>query len=239
MRKSKYLVGLAVIASLTFAALPSAAQDNSNVAGEIIVTAQRASADYLDDEQPVLGLRKQADSAVQSVQINSDSREEATRKREIHAMLESAINRASGAGVQLVTGDFDLVSVTLANYKELIFRNGNRPDMSTVSFYVKSKLAGSTGSAQGRIDTFIKSVPASGRSLMEKQGGLTLTIINPDQYRESIVKLIASESLKYASYFGPDYGVEVVGLNEQLSWAQASGTEVFLYIPYRFVVKPK
>ncbi len=230
---------LATAFCLATISAPTCAQDNSNVEGEIIVTAQRASAEYLDDEQPVLGLRRQADSAVQAVQINSDSREEETRKREIHAMLESAINRASSAGVELVTGGFELVPVTMSNYKELVFGRGNRPDMSTVSFYVKSKLAGSTGSAQERIDRYIKSVPPSGRSLMERQGALTLTIINPDQYRDGIVKLIAAESLKYASFFGPDYGVEVIGLNEQLSWAQASGTEVFLYIPYRFAVKPK
>ena len=236
MKKYQFLGALALTASMI---LPVAAQDNSNIAGEIVVTAQRASADYLDDEQPVLGIRRPADSAVQAVEINSDSREEETRKREIHAMLEGAIKRSGPAGVELVTGDFELVSITLANYKELIFGAGNRPDTSTLQFYVKAKLAGSTGNAQTKIDSFIKGVPASGRSLMEKRGGLTLTIINPDQYRDEIVKLIAKESLKYTSFFGDNYGVEVTGLNEQLNWAQASGTEVFLFIPYRFSIKPK
>ena len=207
--------------------------------GEIIVTAQRTSADYYEDEQPVIGLKRTADSAVQAVEITSDSREEDVRKREIQAMLEAAIKRAETAGVELVTGDFELVQLTLANYKELIFRSGNRPDTSEVGFFVKSKLAGSTGSAQTRIDSFIKGVPATGRSLIEKQGGLTLTIINPDQYRDQIVKLVSAESIKYAGFFGTDYGVDVTGLDQQLSWSQASGTEVFLYIPYRFSIKPK
>jgi len=52
------------------------------------------------------------------------------------------------------------------------------------------------GSAQGRIDNFIKSVPATGRALIEKRGNITLTIVNPDQYRDQIVKLIAAEALK-------------------------------------------
>jgi hypothetical protein len=234
--------GLAAIALMATTSGTALAQDNkanSNITGEIVVTAQRASSDYLGDEQTVIGLRRTADSAVQQVQITSDSRDEDMRKREIHAMLESAINRASGAGVELVTGDFDLVPLTLSSYKDLIFGKGNRPDTSNVSFYVKAKLTGSTGSAQSRIDSFIKGVPPSGRSLMEKQGDLTLTIINPDQYRDQIIKLVAAESLKYAGYFGGDYGVQVTGLNEQLSWAQASGTEVFLYIPYRFIIAPK
>lgn len=215
------------------------AQNNSNIDAEIVVTGTRQSADYFDDDQTVIGLRKQADSAVQSVTIMSDSRDETTRKAEIHAMLSSAIQRAGNGGVQLVTGDFELAPLTAANYKDLIFSKSNRPDTSQISFYVKSKLAGSTGSAQDRIDNFIKSVPPSGRALMEKQGRLTLTIINPDQYRDEIVQLIAAEAKKNASYFGPDYGVEVGGLNEQLYWSQVSGTEVFLYIPYRFSIRPK
>jgi hypothetical protein len=217
-------------------AFPAAAQDQM---GEIIVTAQRASADYFSDEQTVLGLRRPADSALQSVMITSDSRDEIVRKREIHAMFENALKRSGAAGVVLVTGDFELQEVTTANYKDIPFGTGNRPDTSTVSFFVKSKLAGSTGSAQARIDNFLTGVAPSGRSLLEKQGDLTLTIVNPDQYRDQIIKLVAAESLKYASFFGTDYGVEIGGLNEQLSWAQASGTEVFLYVPYRFTIKPK
>lgn len=227
------------VAALLTATSPTMAQDNSNIMGEVVVTGQRASADYLSDEQTVVGLRRPADSAIQPVKFTSDSRDEAIRKREIHAMIEAAIRRAEGAGVELVTGEFELTKVTAATYRDLIFSGGGRPDTSEISVFVKAKLAGSVGSAQSRIDNFIKSVPAEGRALMERRGGITLTIINPDQYRPEIVKLVAAEALKNAGAFGPDYGVEVQGLNEQLIWAQASATEVFLYIPYRFTVRPK
>ena len=236
-----YIAALCLAGSVSapVAAQNADAQNNSNIDAEIVVTGSRQSADYYDDDQTVIGLRKQADSAVQNVTIMSDSRDEVTRKAEIHAMLSSAIQRAGNSGVQLVTGDFELAPLTATNYKDLVFSKSNRPDTSQISFYVKSKLAGSTGSAQDRIDNFIKAVPPSGRALMEKQGRLTLTIINPDQYRDEIVRLIAAEAKKNASYFGPEYGVEVGGLNEQLYWSQVSGTEVFLYIPYRFSIRPK
>lgn len=230
-----FLFGAALLAAAT----PGHAQDNSNIVGEVVVTGQRASADYLSDEQTVVGLRRPADSAIQPVKFTSDSRDEDMRKQEIHAMLEAAIRRADAAGVELAAGDFELAKVTLANYKDLAFARGARPDTSEIGLFVKASLAGSVGGAQGRIDSFIKSVPATGRALIEKRGGITLTIINPDQYREPIVKLVAAEALKTAAAFGPDYGVEVAGLNEQLIWAQASATEVFLYIPYRFSVRPK
>ncbi len=230
-----YLIGAALLA----VALPAQAQDNSNIVGEVVVTGQRASADYLSDEQTVVGLRRPADSAIQPVKFTSDSRDEAVRKREIHAMIEAAIRRAEAAGVELVTGEFELTKVAAANFRDLVFSGGGRPDTSEISVFVKAKLAGSVGSAQSRIDNFIKAVPAEGRALMERRGGITLTIINPDQYRPEIVKLVAAEALKTAGAFGADYGVEVQGLNEQLIWAQASATEVFLYIPYRFSVRPK
>lgn len=228
-----------MVALAAAAGAPLAAQDNSNIQGEVIVTAQRDTADFLSDEQTVIGLRRAADSAIQPVEFTSDSREEEVRKREIQTMMESAIRRAEAAGVELVTGEFELTKITMANYRDLAFKRGSRPDTSEIGLFVKARLAGSVGNAQDRIDKFIKSVPASGRSLIEKQGQLTLTIINPDQYRPEIVRLVAAEALKTAAAFGPDYGVEVQGLNEQLMWAQASTTEVFLYIPYRFTIRPK
>lgn len=232
--RTHFLIGV-----LLAGALPTVAEAQDGGLGEVIVTAQRTSSEYFSDEQPVIGLKRQADSAVQPVTISSDSRDESTRKREIQSMIASALQRASSSGVELVTGDFELVPVTTATYRELVFSGGNRPDTSLVNLMVKAKLAGSTGGAQKRIDDFIKSVPPDGRSLMEKKGHLTLTIINPDQYRDEIVKLVAVDAKRYAGYFGSDYGVEVSGLNEQLAWSQVSNVEVFLYIPYRFTIKPK
>lgn len=207
--------------------------------GEVVVTANRMSGRYFQQERPVVGLRRQADSAVLRVMISSDSRDEAARKREIHAMLLAALDRASAAGVELVTGNFELTPVTRANYSELPFTGAGRVDTSKVDLMVKARLAGSTGSAEDKMAAFIKSVPANGRALMERTGGLTLTIVNPDQYRDTIVKLVAESAAKYAAMFGPGYGVSVSGIDGQVAWSQVSGTEVFLYVPYSYTIVPK
>lgn len=227
-------------AMLVTAAAPLAAQSsNAGDLGEVVVTANRMSQPYYIQERPVIGLRRQADSAVQRVMISSDSRDEATRKREIQAMLLGALDRASAAGIELVTGNFELTAVTRANYQELVFYNAGRPDTSKIDLMVKAKLAGSTGPAQARIDGYVKGVPANGRALMEKVGGLSLTIVNPDQYRDAIVTLIAESANHYAAMFGPGYAVSVSGIDGQIAWSQVSGTEVFLYIPYRYSIVPK
>jgi hypothetical protein len=216
------------------------AQDSSNIRGEVRVSSTRGSGDgYFKESVPVIGLRRLADGAIQDILVTSDSRDSEVRRKEIHAMLEAAIRKADAAGVELVTGSFELTPVTLANYRELPLRMGRRSDTSEVAVVVKTKLAGPADSALKRIDGFIKAVPATGRSLVEKNGAMQLTIINPDQYRGPVVQLIAEESRRTSNAFGADYGVTVSGLDRHLVWNQASENEVFLYIPYSFTVLPK
>jgi hypothetical protein len=233
MKALKILAATALLAS----AVPLIAQAN-NVGdlGEVVVTAQRVSQPYYQQERPVVGLRRQADSAVQAIQISSDSRDENERKREIQAVLSAALDRARAAGVELVTGNFELVPVTRTNARDLPYFGAGRPDTSRVVLMVKAKLAGSTVAAQQRIDAFVKGVPKSGRGLLEANGGLTLTIVNPDQYRDSIVKAVAEHATRYAALFGPEYRVSVTGLDGQVAWSQVSGSDVFLYVPYRYSI---
>lgn len=230
-----------VLAALLLASASPALPQNSKAPalGEIIVTANRMSGGYAQENRPVVGLRRQADSAVMTISISSDSRDEAVRKREIHTMLLAAMDRAAQAGVELVTGNFELRPVTRANYQELPLVWAGRVDTSKVDIMVKVKLAGSTVAAAERIDAFVKSIPKNGRGAIDKASGLTLTIINPDQYREAIIKLVAEDARTQAAIFGADYAVQVSGIDGQLFWSQVSGTEVFLYIPYRYTIVPK
>ena len=233
----RYLI---LAAALCASAIPLAAQNTSTPKlGEIIVTGNRLNAGYAQENRPVIGLRRQADSAVRTLSFSSDSRDEATRKKEIHTMLAAAIDKAAAAGVDLVVGNFELTPVTKGNYQELPLYGTGRVDTSKVDVLVKVKLAGSTVSASDRIDAFAKSLSRNGRGAIDQGGGLTLTIVNPDQYRDSIVKMVAEDARSRAAFFGPDYAVQVTGIDGQVFWSQVSGTDVFLYIPYRYLVVPK
>ena len=227
-------------AILGTATVPVLAQDAPAPGlGEVVVTGNRLNARYAQENRPVVGLRRQADAAVLQIAIASDSRDEATRKREIHTILLAALDRAAAAGVELVTGGFELVPVTKATYQDLPLVSAGRVDTSQATLMIKVKLAGSITVAEQRLDAFIKSVPRSGRGTLDKSGGLALTIVNPDQYRDAIVQLVADNARHYAAMFGPDYAVQVSGVDGQIFWSQISGTDVFLYVPYRYTIVPK
>jgi hypothetical protein len=154
-------------------------------------------------------------------------------------MLLAVIDRAAAAGIELVTGTFSLEQVTKANYQDLPLVNAGRVDTSKVDIMLKVKFAGSTTAAVQRLNAFIKSTPRTGRGTMDSYGGLALTITNPDQYRDAIVKLVADHVRQQAAVFGPDYAVQVSGVDGQVAWSQVSSTDVFLYVPYRYTIVPK
>ncbi len=228
------------VAILAMPIAPAHAQDtNVPGLGEVVVTANRASAPYAQQDRPVIGLRRKADAAVTVIGFNSDSRDADTRKREIYSMMRAAIDRAPSAGIELVSGSFDLQPVTAANYETLAMISGGRVDTSRVNLMLKVRLMGTAADAAQKLNAFAKSIPGTGRGTVDNYGGLTLTIVNPDQYRDSIVKLVADDARGHAAMFGPDYAVQINGIDGQVSWSQVSSTEVFLYVPYRYTIVPK
>ncbi|HEX9964210.1 MAG TPA: hypothetical protein VGB04_04425 [Allosphingosinicella sp.] len=251
------------LAGLTLLAGPALSQDSGE--GEIIVTGSRISgptAVAVVEQRPVIGLKRQADSAVRRIEIVSDSREADLRQREVQAMLLAALDRAQREGVSLVTGHYEVVEVTRDNWRDAFPALAGRPaedeeddddddddeddkpepgfeddgSTATVRLLVKTRLQGSIAGAQQKITAFVKGVPATGRSQIEQKGGLALTIINPDQYRDEIYRLVAAAAKHAASFYGEDYSVTVTGLDRDVGWAQVSNTEIFLYIPYSFTV---
>lgn len=124
----------------------------------MLVTAQRQSAPYYRPDHPVVGLLRPADGAVMAFTINSDTRDAAARIEEIHTVLLAAIDRAAAAGVELVSGSFQLERVTRANYTDLALGYGGRVDTSSVQLMVKPRLDGSAKAAETKLLAFIHSL---------------------------------------------------------------------------------
>jgi hypothetical protein len=229
-----------VAAAIALATPPALAQQPEAAGiGEVVVTATRGNIRYFQQDRPVVGLRRAADAAAMPLAISSDAREEAIRKREIHTALLAAIDRAAAGGLELVSGTAQLNPITKANYQELPFQWAGRVDTSKIDLMVKVRLAGSATAAEKRLVDFIKAVPRSGRATVEKTGAMTLTIVDPDQYRDAIVQLVAQDARHNAGIFGPDFTFNISGIDGLVSWSQVSSTDVFLFLPYRYTIVPK
>lgn len=242
----KLFIGLAIGAVLA-GAPPVFAQDDT---GEIIVTAMRRLNPDDDDRvrdiqvstpAPIQMLRRTADFAVQQVIVTGDTTDETERRNEIYAMTRKAIDAAKGAGVQLATGELVVEPLTAANYKELKVEDDDDSNGELVKFLVKVPLA--TGidakTALARIDTFIKAVPMVGRAEIKPYSELSLSVVNPEQYRGAIIDLIAKDTAATSGRFGTGYGVEVGGLDRPVQWKRASLTELFLFLPSASTVRPR
>jgi hypothetical protein len=231
---------------LALPSLPALAQDPGM--NEVMVTGSRIPRNFSSDDEPVttmssrpaVGLRRTADFAVMIVTIAGDTREVERRREEIFTMVRGAIDLGARSGVELATGSLIVEPLTTANHRNLPLTNDGRPDSERVTFLVKTRLSGESDAAAAlqRIERFVRAVPAAGRAEMRRVGELGLSVVAPDQYRGQILDLIAADSRAAAARFGPNYAVEVTGLDRPIQWMRASHTEVFLYVPYHMTVRP-
>jgi len=242
------LRGLIAGSLLVAAAAPAQAQDEGGQ--EIVVTGFRKlsgdGADGVREIRPALPataltMRRTADFAVQQVAIVGDTREEGKRREEIYAMTRKAIDLAGKYGVLLATGELVIEPLTPANYKNLIVTDDeDQAEAERVTFVVKTPLAPGMDAktALERISKFIAGVPPVGRAELKAESELTLSVVNPEQYRRPIIAQIAKEAAATSAPFGASYGVDVTGLERPVQWTQASLTEVLLYLPATYTVRP-
>ena len=225
----RVLMGLAMVAAL-FPNIPAFAQ-------EIVVTGARR-----DDVTsiPVIRVKRTADFAILEVSVSGDTRDAPQRQDEIYGMIRRAIELAPRHGVELATGQLIVEPLTLENYRDLPLESDRRPDTNLTRFFVKARLEPGMNSADalGRITRFVAAVPAVGRAQMEAESDLSLSVVNPNQYRGEIIALAAEDANRTAAAFGDGYGVTVSGLEQPVRWVRASLTEVYLYLPVSISVLP-
>ena len=232
-----------LFAAALFSSVASAQEEPSAVSvgsQEIVVTGSRVNVEGYSAQTPAVGLKKVADFAIQPVVVTGDTRDSDQRHEEMYQTIRRAIELAGSHGVQLASGELVVEPLTVANYRDLTFGTDNRPDTNRVEILVKTSLTGADAkAATARIDGFLKAIKPVGRALVTANDDLSLSVVAPDQYRPEIGRIIAADAAAMAAKFGPDYAVEVRGLNRPVDWTRASLTEVFLYVPYELLIRPK
>ena len=232
-----YMLGAALMLAM---AEPATAQ-------EVIVTGQRgdfanAPGGYVGivlPSRPVITLTRPADYVVFGIKVAGDTRDQKQRRADLLATIRGAIGAADKAGVELAIGQYLLQPLTAAGLGNLPFAGDGRPDTDQTNFLAKVRVAPGIDltTARARIDRFVASVKPIGRSTISVSFGPMLSMIRPDQYRAQIIDLIAADAAASAAKFGPNYGVDVSGLDRPVEWTRAGPLDVFLYLPAAYVVR--
>lgn len=200
---------------------------------EIVVTAAKRSESYY--EIPAVTITKPADFLVQEVRLVNDSRAPDLRKQEIVSTIEGMLKQASrDRSVALSYGQGFLEPVNLNEVALQIIEDNKRTDTSSVDLFVKVTLASGddTRARIASLKQFIARIQKVGRTEIEAQGDVGLSIVDPEKYRAEILGRIAAENARLARAMGPRCHVKVAGLEGRVQWDRTSIAELTLYIPY-------
>lgn len=222
------------IIAITLALTCTFAQAQDDVLEEVIVSGLMDSDEYY--EMPAVTLKKQGDFLVQDVKIINDTRDQKMREREIRETLEALAASATKAGnLQLAYGDEFLRPLDPKN-KSLEFRkDSSRADTSYFYFSVKQKVNPQKPAAEQEesLEKFIKSAKKVGRTEIDMNGDIDLSIVNPEKYRYEVIQKIAEENTKLRQAIGQVCDIELDGISNRVKWQRSGIIELVIYIPYR------
>jgi len=202
-------------------------------AEEIVVTGVRSS-EYT--EMPSVTFKKKGDFLVQSVRLVNDSRSPELRKNEIVQTIKNIINSSKKIkGIELSYGEGFLVPVNLDDEALKIIDDKKSSDTSRINISIKIAIS-EKEPAKVKIEElkkFLKNTNLVGRTLLEEQGDIGLSIINPEQYRYEVLALIAKENNKLKEVFGAECAAEIDGISGRVEWDRIAVDELMLFIRFK------
>ncbi|WP_045859514.1 hypothetical protein [Teredinibacter purpureus] len=206
---------------------------------EVIVTGIRASA----SELPGVTLKKKGDFLLLNVKIVNDTRDLEERKSEIYKTIKTAIALANkDKSIQISVAQGNLVlPLTKSNY-EIDLVKGKRQDTSEAQITFKARINENMSDASSlvvKLKKFVKSVPVVGRVELIPLSEVNVSVVNPAQYRNEILGLVAEDINFITDKLGQEYKVVLEGINQPVMWSRAGPLHLSLYIPYSYTVVPE
>jgi hypothetical protein len=205
---------------------------------EVIVTGMRGEAPI-----PGANLKRPGDYILLNVGVSNDSREEKTRTAEIKETLRAMLDAAArDKSIELsVIGDNNLVLPLRLDSATLVLTSGPRPDTSHTTISVKTRIPAQVANSSAlvaKLRDFAKGIKPVGRTEIDGDGGFVISIVNPEQYRDEVIELFATDVKKVTSALGSDYKVIARGIDQPIEWVQDGMLGVTIYVPYRYDVLP-
>jgi hypothetical protein len=203
---------------------------------EIVVTAGRS------DGAPVVYSVK-GDYHLQPIKIINDSLVEEERERDVKAAYEAIIDSSLGSSnIAIVASKRELTPIKDASDFSQLYRDDSKNSKSSINLFIKSEIKShdpSKGTYKENYQSFINSVGKFGRTKVVFNGDSDITILNPRQYRASLIQEIGKDIKVLVQALGGDYRVVINGLDRQVKWHREGEDNVEFFIPYSFIVIPK
>jgi hypothetical protein len=223
-----------LLAKIVLAVTTLAAQQAHAQLEEIVVTGERIRGDDYS-RIPAIVLERRADFLVQGIQLTNDTRAAEARKKELYQTIRDMLADASThVGIALSYGDEFLIPITVSDYEVPLNAHGKRPDTSSTDIYVKMALGekDDVAKAIASLNSFIKHARVSGRTEIEPQGDVGLSLVTPEKYRYDILRKISEDAKKLQDVVGAQCKVELKGLSNRVSWKRSDLAVLTLYVPY-------
>lgn len=240
----RWITSLLALSLLSFPVTANAQSD------EIIVTASKRVTDN-GYEEPHVIMRRRPDNVILSVSVVCDTRDAVKRLRELERTMVDVIAKSRAQpeidlGILIERDDDDGNEISFIRpYDQSKFGDyvsgGFRADTSAINLVLKTRVVDAYQTeedAMAVLNKFIESVSTTGRTEVVSDDDPILSIISPKQYRYEIINDIAADANRVAMSFGPNYKVEIDGLEAPLVFYQTGELELTLYIPYGFDVIP-
>jgi hypothetical protein len=206
---------------------------------EVIVTGSRSE----DVAIPGTSLKRPGDSILLTVEVSNDSRDPKTRRQEIEATLRAMMAAAAKEkSIELsVIGDNNLVLPLRIDSATLHLMAGDRSDTSEATISVKTQIPAQVGNSSAlvaKLKDFATNIKPVGRTIIDSDGGIQISIVNPMQYRDRVIELMAADVKKVTAALGPDYKVVLRGIDQPIQWVRDGMLELTIFVPYRYDVLP-
>jgi len=227
----KLLMGLLIGGCLCLPTIAQAQED------EIIVTAMRQAS------APGIILEKRGDFLLLEVDIENDSRGLDVRMKEISDTVDNIIKAAAAdPSIELsIIGENDLVRpMSRENFRTGI-RGGARPDTSVAFLKVKTAIPDTVADSYKlatKLGSFVESIEEVGRTEINASDEISVSVVNPYQYRKEVLSLVLAEIKEVTSTLGPDYRAVITGIDGEVQWARSGDLSLAFYLPYEYNILP-
>lgn len=207
---------------------------------EVVVTGARTEEGAT---MPGTFLRKTGDYLLLQVNVTNDTREAQARKDEIYATLrtaQAAANKDGSIEISIIDEN-DLVIALKVDSATVVLRNGDRADTSATRISVKTKIPqqGANGQALiSKLKDFVSGIKVTGRTKLDPDGSVDISIVAPHRYRAEIITLFAQDAKNITAALGEDYKIVATGIDRPVRWVRMGLLELALFVPYKFEVLP-